>query len=407
MPQFAYRGRDKNGLLRKGERFAVSADDLGNDLFKEGITPIDITVIVSKVNILESLTDLFQNNAALLEDLAMFARQMQLLHKAGVPIITAIRQIASFSRNAQLAKALNGCIEYLEKGEKLSSAMTHYPKMFSKLMVNIVQIGESTGHLSEAFEHLHGYLDFEAKNSKQIKGAFRYPIFVCVAVLIAIVVLNIFVIPTFAKFYGNMETSLPWQTSLLIGMSNLFVYYGIYLLILFIGISYFTIRYLNTPAGRYNWNKFQLRIPIIGRLIKRLILIRFSESLAIILNSGISVIQGLTLVTDLLQNAYIKVQVDQSLELIQRGNTFTQSISSIELFTPLELQIISVGEKNGELGAAMKYIGNFHSQEIEYDLKRMTDLIGPIMIAIVSVLILILAMGIYLPIWNMINTVHT
>src|SRR3990167_439870 len=136
MPQYMYRGRDKNGALRKGERFSSSADALNLDLIKEGVTPIEIRQYKTYENLWERFISLFQSENAHLEDLAIFARQMQLLHKAGVPMVTALRQISSFTHNSQLSKSLEGCIEHIEKGEKLSSAMQHYPKMFSKLMVN-------------------------------------------------------------------------------------------------------------------------------------------------------------------------------------------------------------------------------------------------------------------------------
>ena len=147
-------------------------------------------------------------------------------------------------------------------------------------------------------------------------------------------------------------------------------------------------------------------MPIFGKLYRRLILIRFSQSLAIILNSGVPISQGLTLVQNSLSNKYIEKQIAGAKELIERGNTFTEAMSKIELFTPLENQIIAVGDKNGELGPAMSYIGTFQSSEIEFDMKRVSDSIGPILITAISGLVLIVALGIYLPVWNMIDLVH-
>lgn len=407
MPLYYYRGRDKYGAQRAGERSALSTDALGNDLLKEGITPVEIRLSTSKQVFGDKILSLFQNKAAQLEDLSIFARQMALLHHAGVPIVTSIRQISTFTRMQRLSNALEGCVDYIEKGEKLSSAMQHFPNVFPKLIVNIIQIGESTGKLTEAFNHLHEYLEFEAKNIKQIKSAFRYPMFVSIAILIAIIILNIFVIPTFGRFYSNMEVTLPWQTRLLIGSSNLMVHYGLYILIVLIIGSIVFIRSIQTNEGAFRWGRFLIRLPLIGKLIKRLILIRISQSMAIILNAGLGVTQSLSLVRDLIGNAYIKAEIDQSQEQINRGTMFTQAIKKIELFTPLELQIISVGEKNGELGNAMSYIGHFHANEVEFDLKRMSDWLGPILIAAISIMILIVALGIYLPIWNMINLSHT
>lgn len=407
MPQFIYRGRDKEGKLRVGQRFAYSLDNLNAELIKEGITPINIKVSDSERSYWDKVQDWIQGETLHRQELAIFARQMQLLHQAGVPMITALRQLASHTRSHRLKHALLGCVEHLEKGQSLSGAMQHYPAVFSSMVVNIVQMGEDTGKLSEAFGHLHQYLEFESSSIKQIKSAFRYPIFVSGSIIFAIVVLNLFVIPNFARFYVNLEVSLPWQTRVLIGFSNFFVHYGFYLLIALIGLSIMWFRYLKTSEGRYRWNHFELKIPVVGKLLKRIILIRFAQSLSIMLNSGISVTKGLNLVKNIIVNAYIIEQISRAQEAIERGVSFTQAISKIELFSALEIQILSVGEKNGELSPALSYISNFHSQEIQFDLKRMNDVIGPIMISAISVLILIIAMGVYLPIWNMINLVHS
>lgn len=407
MPEYSYRGRDKEGKLRSGERFAASLDVLSNELIKEGIFPISITVIQTKKPFLLNFKDLFQSKQLQLQELATFSRQMQLLHQAGVPIVTAIKQLGSYSRSTTLAAALEGIVDQLEKGQSLATAMAHYPDVFTPLMISLIQIGEQTGHLSEAFGHIYQYLTFESNSKKQIKAALRYPTFVIVTVFIAILSLNLFVIPTFAKFYSNLDTGLPWETQLLISVSNIFVYYGIYILIALIGLVYWFLRYLKTPTGKFKWDKFLLKLPLVGHLLKRINLIRLTQSLSIILSSGITITQGITLVKNIINNAYISDQLNQMQADIERGVSFTQAIVKVDLFTPLEVQILAVGEKNGELTPALTYIANFHGQEIEFDLKRMSDYIGPILIGIVSVLVLIIALGIYLPIWNMINLVHS
>lgn len=406
MPQFTYRGRDKIGTLRTGERIAKSADDLNVELSREGIFPIEIKEVAARESYMDQLKSFLQSETTHLEEMSIFARQMQILIKSGVPIISALRQLSGYTRSIKLAAALKGVADLLEKGKSLSGALSNYPKVFSPLVINIVDIGENTGHLTEAFEHLHAYLSFEAKSRKMIKATFRYPVFVIISIFLAIVILNIFVIPTFARFYTNLDVPLPWQTQFLIGMSYVFMHYGLLMLVSFIGVCYLFYRYIHTPSGNYKFSHFLLRMPIFGKLYRRLILIRFSQSLAIILNSGVPISQGLTLVQNSLNNKYIEDQIANAKELIERGNTFTQAMSKIELFTPLEDQIIAVGDKNGELGPAMDYIGTFQSSEIEFDMKRISDNIGPILITAISGLVLIVALGIYLPVWNMIDLMH-
>lgn len=405
MPEYTYRGRDKDGKVKVGQRTAKDIDALNMELISEGIIPLDIRLFSTDRTILDSLRNLIQGHSLYLEELTIFFRQMQILMRAGVPIIIALTQLGQYTRSHRLQLALKGTISYLEKGLDLATSMSHFPDVFTPLVTDIVRIGESTGKLPESFEQLHGYLQFEYNNSKMIKSAFRYPIFLSISIIFAIIILNIFVIPTFAQFYSSSEVSLPWETRLLIGSSHFITHQGIYVVIALIIITISLVRYIKSAEGRLQWNHFELRIPIFGNLLKRLILIRFSQSTAIAINAGISVIQSLTIVSNIINNAYIAKQIDVMKGSIERGQNFTKAISAIELFSPIELQIMSVGERNGELGPALNYISEFHSREVEYDLKRINDYLGPILIAAVSFLILIVALGVYLPIWNMINLV--
>lgn len=405
MPQYTYKGRDKDGKLKVGQRASASVDVLNNDLIREGVIPIDISLHVPKRSFFDKLQDVFQGQVLYLEEMSIFSRQMQVLHKAGVPLVTALSQLSEYTRSNRLSYALKGVIEDLEKGQDLASAMRNYPETFSRLMTDIIHIGESSGHLDQAFGHLYKYLEFEYQNIKQVKSAFRYPLFLAISIFVAVIILNIFVIPNFARFYSNSQLALPWETRLLIGTSSLIVHQGLYILVaLGILITAF-YRYLHTEEGRLRWDHYILNVPVIGRLIRRLVLIRFCQSMSIVISSGIPVLQGLNIVRNIIQNEYICKQIEQMEAHIERGTTFTKSIEQVELFSPMELQILSVGEKNGELAPALEYINEFHTHEIEFDLKRMSDYLGPVLIGAASLLILIVALGVYLPIWNMVNLV--
>ncbi len=406
MQHYSYRGRDKEGRLKIGERISESPDNLSAALIKEGITPVSIELIKTRTGFWSSLSDRLLGEQAKLDELSIFSRQMQLLNKAGVPIVSALHQLAANTRSRQFALALDGVADNLAKGTSMASSMRLYPNIFSTLMVNIVDIGETTGHLSEAFGYLYEYLEFESSSIKQFKTAFRYPMFVLISIFVAIAILNIFVIPTFAKFYSGLNVELPWQTRFIIDVSSVVVNYGYLILAgLIIGVIWL-YKYIHTPNGKYKWDKLQLRIPIFGKLLKRIIIIRFCQSLEIVLKSGIAVNQGLALVSNTITNAYINRQILDMQASIERGVSFTNAISKIELFSPLEIQILAVGEKNGELSPALDFISKFYNQEIQYDLKRLSDMIGPIMLAAIAVLVLIIALGVYLPIWNMINLKH-
>lgn len=406
MQHYSYRGRDKEGRLKIGDRASDSPDALSAALIKEGITPINIELIKTHDSFWEKLSDRLLGKQAKLDELSIFSRQMQLLHKAGVPIVAALHQLAANTRSRQLAMALDGVAENLQKGTSMASSMRLYPNVFSTLMINIVDIGETTGHLSEAFGYLYEYLEFESTSLKQIKTALRYPTFVVITIFAAIIILNIFVIPTFAKFYSGLDVALPWQTRFIIGVSNVLVDYGYFILAGLILITIWLYRYIHTPNGQYKWDKLLLRIPIFGKLLKRIIIIRFCQSLEIVLKSGIAINQGLVLVSNTITNAYVNRQILDMQTAIEHGVSFTNAISKVDLFSALEIQILAVGERNGELSPALDFISNFYTHEIQYDLKRLSDMIGPIMLIAVAGLVLIIALGVYLPIWNMINLTH-
>src|SRR3990167_2118746 len=406
MPQFMYRGRDQSGQLRTGQRIALSVDELNDVLMKEGIIPIQIVAIQSPNIRWEKLKSWMQGKNVKLEELAVFFRQMQLLHSAGVSIIVAIKQLASYTRSCRLNQALLGVVGNLENGQNLTASMQNYPDVFSPLMINIVQIGENTGRLDQAFSHISKYIEFELTTKKQVKTAFRYPIFVLITIIVVFIILNIFVIPSFSRFYSGLQMPLPWETTLIIGVSHCFVEYGIYLSLLILLGVIILIRYTMTPAGSYHWHKIELRLPIVGRLLQHVFLIRFCQSLAIILNSGISLATGLTLAKNSMTNTYIKGQIAKMQEQIERGMTISQAIEKVALFTMMEIQILAVGESSGELSPALSYIANFHTQEIEFELKRISDIIGPVLLGLIAGVILILALGVYLPIWNMVNLVR-
>src|SRR5215208_1705958 len=317
MPQYSYRGRDKEGQLRVGQRDAPSEDKLNQILIKEGIYPIHIKEQHELRPSLETIKNLLQSKTLHLEELAIFARQMQLLYKANVPIITSLKQLSSYTRSHKLQRALKRVIEDLEKGQSLSSSMQNYPDVFTPLMINLVQIGENTGDISGAFSYVHDYLSFELSNAKQLKTAFRYPIFVLVTIAIAIILLNVFVIPTFAHFYERADITLPWQTIALIMVSHFFVHYGLYTLAAIIIMSIFLYRYIQTPEGKYRWDSLKLKVPLFGKLLKRLILIRFSQSLAITLNAGLSITKSLELVRNVLQNNFVNNEINQMQESIE------------------------------------------------------------------------------------------
>jgi MSHA biogenesis protein MshG len=407
MSTFIYEGRTQDGQMRSGEREAASEDALNQNLLQEGIIPI--TIREKKANTIKTVEHIFQDllgNRVKKAEISTLMRQLQLLTHANVPILSALSLLGQYVRNPVLKDAMQGICQNLEKGQPLAVAMSQYPKLFNKMIIRMIEIGERTGHLSDAFGQLYEYLEFEMSSEKKVRAALRYPMILLVSVLGTLLVMNIFVIPTFAKVYAQLHSDLPWQTAILIQMSHFITHQGPYALIL-VMLGFFAFKkYIRTPSGESKYHRALLNLPIFGKLLKRIILIRFAKTLSTVLSAGVPLIDGLYFSKDVIANAHVASQIKTACELIERGAPFVSAIQEIAIFSPLELQMLVVGDQNGQLSPSLKYIHEFHSSEIEYELKRVNDLLGPILVAVFSGIILLVALGIYLPLWNITTTMR-
>jgi MSHA biogenesis protein MshG len=400
MPNFTYQGRDSTGKLVSGKRTAQSADMLGAQLTKEGVIPISILAGEASKTDLGSLKDKLFREKVSQEEMGVFARQMYTLVKTGVPLASALRNLAASMRNATMRKTLFGVVEHLEAGQDLANSMQNYP-VFSPMLISMVRVGQSSGDLANSFLRINQYIELEGSAVKNIKTAMRYPMFVMIALTLAIVLINIFVIPAFAHVFTQAHMDLPWATRFFIAFSNFMInYWYVILGVVALAAGSF-YHYINTVDGRLVWDKFVLRIPIIGPLLKRIVLLRFAQSFSITINSGIPLIQGIELISQSVNNAWASSRILKMRESIERGNNLAQSAATTDLFSPLELQILGISEQTGELGPMLDQIASFYRREVEYDLKKLSDIVEPVLIVFLAAVILVLAFAVYLPIWNM------
>lgn len=406
MATFAYKGRESSGNLVDGVIDAIDAPAAAKLLMSRNIIPVDVTAKGRKVE--KSKND---NELGLLvpkvsiDDLVIFARQMYSLAKAGIPIIRAVAGLSN-TNSKRMRLALTDVIEQLERGRNLSSALAQHPKIFNQLFVSVVHVGENTGHLDEAFLQLSEYLQREQETRKQIKAATRYPMFVIFALVAALVVMNIFVIPIFADMFAKFDAELPTMTLILIGMSNFFLTKWYILIIIIIVCIFITRRYLDTKQGRYNWDKLQLRIPLVGTIIERSLLGRFARSFSMMLQAGVPLTTALNLVADAVSNSYMSRAIITMRQSIEKGENLSRVANSSGLFTPLVLQMINVGEETGRVDELLREVAEFYEREVEYDLKSLTSKIEPILISVVAGMVLILALGIFTPMWDMMSVVQ-
>lgn len=403
MPIFTYKARDSRGDAVKGEIEASSADSVASQLLNSGITPVEIYETEATSDLLEELRIKFASGKPELDDLILFCRQMYTLNKAGVPIIRGIGGLQESTKNIPLSEALKHILLELESGRELSSAMAQQGDLFTPLMISMVRVGENTGKLDDAFLQLSQYLEMERDTRNRIKMALRYPAFVILAIATAVAIVNIWVIPAFATVFSRMSMELPWQTQLLIGISDFSVSYWPYMLTALFAAFFGFRAYTRSEKGKYKWDRAKLRFPIVGSIIKRALLSRFARTFAMATRSGVPLIQTLTVVARAVDNDYVADKVLSMRNGIERGDSLTRTAMATGMFTPLVLQMLNVGEETGAVDDMMDEVADFYEREVDYELKNLSSAIEPILIIAVGILVLILALGIFLPMWDLTN----
>jgi len=402
MPTYTYRGRNSVGKEVKGSLDALTVDGAADALIANQVIPIDIKLEGGENDVgFEWLTSFFKSNDISEIEHITFSRQMYNLTKAGIPLDRALRGLEGSITNNALKDILKDMLANLERGNNLSDTLRQHPKVFNDLYVNLVRVGESTGRLDLAFQDLARYMEIERNTSKQLKSAVRYPSFVLIAMGGALAVVTVFVIPAFSGVFAKLGDKIPWQTQALMNTSDFIINFWPILLAL-LGIITIVFRlWTGTADGGLAWDRAKLRMPVVGSVFERIALARFSKTFSIMSRAGVPIVTALTVVADVVGNRFIANKVLGMGDGVARGESLYLTAQRTEIFLPLVLQMISVGEESGNLPELLDEVSEFYDSEVEYDLTKLTTSIEPILIMFIAVLVLILALGVFLPIWDL------
>ena len=405
MGVFAYKGRNGRGEQVAGTLEGDDSGAVADQLLKTGITPTEIRASRSLAGGAAGKPDwfkkLFTEKPISAMDLLLFSRQMYTLLKAGVPIMRALAGLQESAQNPTFAAMLQDLRESLDSGRELSAAMRRHPKVFSQFYISMVQVGETTGMLDETFIRLYDHLEFERDMRERIKTAMRYPSFVILAMAIAIVIINLFVIPAFAKVFAGFHAELPLMTKILMGFSSFMVNYWMLMLAVIIAAVLGFRSFINTPAGRYQWDRYKFKLPIAGKIILKSTLARFARSLALTFKSGMPILQGMTVVSMVVDNEFMRDRIEKMREGVERGESILRTATAAGVFNAVVLQMIAVGEETGDLDGLMFEVADMYQREVEYEVKTLSSQIEPILIVFLGILVLILALGVFLPMWDL------
>jgi MSHA biogenesis protein MshG len=403
---FKYSARNASGQMINNVLEAENIEQATLIITHQKMIPINITKIVSSPDLMAQFKEWQALNNLNINDLMLFSRQMYSLSKAGVPLHRALGCLIQSTRNKALANALKEIAGRIEAGSSLSQAMNNYPKIFNSLFINIINVGEMSGNMDRSFLQIADYLQREKETQGQIKAAFRYPIMVLIAISAAMLVINIYVIPAFKGVYDNMHTILPWQTNLLISVSKYTVTYWPYMVTGVMIVSVMSIKYINTLEGRLQWDWLMLHLPVVGSIVQRSTMERFSRSFAMSLKAGVPLLQGITIVSGAIGNSYIASKLQKMRIGIEKGDSISRMARSTDLFPPLVIQMIIVGEEVGNIGDMLIEVADFYKMEVDAELKNISTVIEPILIVIIGMMVLVLALGIFLPMWDLASVIH-
>jgi MSHA biogenesis protein MshG len=404
MQRFAYTGRSAAGAVQ-GTLEGVSASAVADLLLARGVTPLKIeaeerAAVSSEPAESVNWRAWFKPRVTSV-DLMLFCRQLNTLLRSGVPILRALLGLQESATNLSMKETLAEVRRSLESGIELSMSFAQHVNVFDAFFVAMVRVGEMTGRLEEVFMRLFKHLEFEVFMRQQVKSALRYPMFVMIAMIAAVATINVMVIPAFATVFKSFGAELPLATRILLATSNFTLQYGWALVLAVVAGAVAFTRWKATPAGKLQWDRFQLSIPIAGKIVRKATLARFARSFALALKSGVPVEQALSVVAQTAENAWLAKRIEGMRESVERGESILRAAIAAGVFTPVVLQMIGVGEETGAVDELMEEVADLYSNEVQYELKTLGQQIEPIMIVFLGVLVLVLALGVFLPMWDL------
>ncbi|MCE5193927.1 MAG: type II secretion system F family protein [Nitrospiraceae bacterium] len=402
MPSYSYKGRTQAGQLINGLIDASSPEAAAEQIFAKGYIPVKIESAASGRASQKNISfDLFERINH--EDLIVFSRQLATLISAGISFLRSLDTLAEQTKSSKLKKIIFEIRTEVEKGSSFSNALAKFPKVFPPLYVSMIAVGEEGGVLDSILERLSSLLEHEAQTRARIKAATRYPVIVVCAITIAFFVLTTFVIPKFAAMWANSKVALPLPTRILI-FTNMAIREYWYIIFAFvIGIIFSFKNYIKTPSGRWKWDKFKLKIPIIGSVVEKAVMSRFARTFSTLYRSGIPLLHTLDIVSGTLGNLIIERAVDVIKESVREGKGIAEPMASTGAFPPMVVQMVAVGEETGALDDMLNKISDYYDSEVEYAIRNLSTTLEPVLLLVLAGVILFLALGVFMPIWDMMS----
>jgi type IV pilus assembly protein PilC len=397
MPQFTYTARAVNGELKSATIDAPSRDDVIKQLrqLKLNVVKIDEGTANRKK----------RGGSIKMRDVVIFTRQFSTMINAGLPLVQALDILAQQSENPALKDVTRQVVFDVESGNTLADAMRKHPKAFSELYVNMVAAGEAGGILDTILMRLAVFMEKNDALIRKVKGAMIYPGVIMTVAAIAITVLLIFVIPTFQSMFASANIALPLPTRIVIGMSHGLKTYWYMVLAGIIGLVVSIKRYYRTPGGKLNIDRLMLKLPVLGDVLRKSAVSRFTRTLGTLISSGVSILDGLEITAKTSGNRVIQDAIMESRASIAGGDTIAAPLKKSAVFPAMVISMIAVGEQTGGLDEMLTKIADFYDEEVDAAVSGLLALMEPVMIVFLGVVVGGMVVAMYLPIFDMVNAV--
>jgi len=400
MPMFEYTARSQTGQIQKGQMDVASKDDVTAYLRKNRLIMVSVREQPKQIKLSMG------GSRIKTRDIVIFTRQFATMINAGLPLVQSLNILAAQTENKALAEVTKAVVYDVESGNTLADAFSKHPKAFSALYVNMVAAGEAGGILDTILLRLATFLEKNDALVRKVKGAMIYPGVIISVAMVAIVILLIFVIPTFQSMFASANMELPLPTRVVIGMSNFLTHFW-WAMLAVIGGAVFAIRsYYASPAGRLQIDALLLRAPVLGDVIRKSAVSRFTRTLGTLVSSGVSILEGLEITAKTAGNQVVHNAVMESRQSIAGGETIAAPLEKSKVFPPMVISMIAVGEQTGGLDEMLSKIADFYDEEVDVAVSALLSLMEPVMIVVLGVIVGGMVIAMYLPIFDMMNTVQ-
>jgi type IV pilus assembly protein PilC len=398
MPVFTYRGTNRAGATITGEQMAGSKTELVNMLRRQQINVIKMSEKGKEFNL-----PTFGGGVDA-KELAVFTRQFSVMIDAGLPLVQCLEILAGQQENKMFQKVLAGTRASVEGGSTLSAAMRQYDKVFDPLYVNLVEAGETGGILDTILQRLSSYIEKNVKLKRAVKSALVYPVAVLLVAAGVIVLLLWKVVPIFATLFVGLGVALPLPTRMVIALSN-FVgsIFGLMILMVFAGVAIGLKVWYGTPGGRMAIDRTLLRLPLVGLLLRKIAVARFTRTLGTLISSGVPILEGLEITAKTAGNAVIEKALMEVRKGLEAGRNLADPLKDTNVFPGMVTQMIGVGEQTGAMDAMLQKIADFYEDEVDAAVKDLLAALEPMMIVFLGVVVGGIVISMYLPLFTLIG----